>query len=102
MINTFLLIAEICGGLSVIIAAALLFIKPLRERLLKDDKQRDGMKCLLRGRMLNVYYKNKETETIRQYEYENFCAYYEAYKALGGNSFIEHIAAEVLTWEVIS
>ena len=52
--------------------------------------------------MLNVYYKNKDNEKIRQYEYENFCAYYESYKALGGNSFIDHIAGEVFEWEVIS
>ena len=102
MFNTFLLVVEICGGISVIFAALMLFVKPLRERLLKDKKQNEGIKCLLRGRMVNVYYKNKETETIRQYEYENFCAYYEAYKALGGNSFIDHIAKEVFEWEVVS
>jgi hypothetical protein len=102
MLEVFRLIVEICGGLSVIFALVLIFIKPVRERILRDDMQREGMKCLLRGRMLNVYYKNKDTETIRQYEYENFCAYYETYKALGGNSFIEHIAKEVFEWEVIS
>ena len=102
MIELFLLIVEICGGISIIWAMLLLLIKPLREKILIDQKQREGMKCLLRGRMLNVYYKNKEGGTIRQYEYENFCAYYESYKALGGNSFITHIAEEVFTWEVIS
>lgn len=102
MYNAFLVTVEICGGISIIFAAMMLLIKPLRERFIRDDKQREGMKCLLRGRMLHVYYTNKETETIRQYEYENFCAYYESYKALGGNSFIEHIANEVFDWEVIS
>lgn len=102
MIDIFRLVVEICGGISIISAALLIFIKPLRERVLRDDKQREGMKCLLRGRMLNVYYKNKDNETIRQYEYENFVAYYDSYKALGGNSFIEHIAKEVFQWEVIT
>lgn len=102
MFNTFRLAVEICGGISVIFATLLLFVRPFRERLLKDKKQSEGIKCLLRGRMVNVYYKNKDTEKIRQYEYENFSAYYEAYKALGGNSFIDHIAKEVLEWEVIS
>lgn len=100
MHNIFLITVEICSGISIICAALLLFVKPLRERFLRDEKQREGMKCLLRGRMLNVYYKNRESEKIRQYEYENFCAYYESYKALGGNSFIDHIADEVFSWEV--
>lgn len=100
MHNIFLTTVEICSGISIIFAALLLFVKPLRERFLRDEKQREGIKCLLRGRMLNLYYKNRENETIRQYEYENFTAYYESYKALGGNSFIDHIADEVFSWEV--
>ncbi len=102
MLDTFRLLVEICGGISIVLAACVVLVKPLRDRVMRDDMQREGMKCLLRGRMLNVYYKNKDSETIRQYEYENFCAYYETYKALGGNSFIEHIANEVLEWEVVS
>lgn len=102
MHNAFLLIVEVCSGISIICAFVTLLVKPLRERIFTDKKQREGMKCLLRGRMLNVYYKNKDTETIRQYEYENFCAYYESYKALGGNSFMDHIAKDVFEWEVIT
>ena len=52
--------------------------------------------------MLHTYYKHRETEKIRQYEYENFVDCYEAYRAMGGNSFIEKIHDEVKTWEVIS
>lgn len=62
----------------------------------------NGMKCLLRSEMLKTYYHHKETETIRQYELENFVFLYEAYKALKGNSFIDKIYAEVMSWEVIS
>lgn len=102
MIETVLLIAEICGAFTLIGGLLITLCKPIRERVFVDNKQREGMKCLLRGRMLNVYYKNKGSEKIRQYEYENFVAYYESYKALGGNSFIEHIAKEVFEWEVIS
>ena len=101
MHNTFTLILELCSGITIISGAVALFVKPIRERLFRDGKQREGMKCLLRGRMLTVYYKNRERHTIRQYEYENFCAYYESYKALGGNSFIDHIAEEVFEWEVV-
>ena len=62
----------------------------------------NGTKCQLRSEMLRIYYHNYQSGTIRQYEYENFVALYEAYKALGGNSFIDKIYAEVKTWEVIS
>lgn len=102
MLDTFFAVAEVCGGIGTICAAVILLVKPLRERILQDNLQREGMKCLLRGRMLNVYYKNKDSERIRQYEYENFTAYYRAYEALGGNSFIKHIAKEVFEWEVIT
>ena len=62
----------------------------------------NGMKCLLRDAMLRIYYHNKDSEKIRQYEKENFVLLYKAYKALKGNSFIDDIYAEVRTWEVVS
>jgi len=65
-------------------------------------KVANGTKCQLRSEMLRIYYHNHQDGTIRQYEYENFVALYEAYKALGGNSFIDKIYAEVKTWEVIT
>ena len=61
-----------------------------------------GIKCLLRSEMLRTYYGNKETETVRQYELENFIKLYQAYKALKGNSFIDKIYKEVMTWEVVT
>lgn len=62
----------------------------------------NGLKCLLRSEMLRTYYHHKETETIRQYELENFVFLYKAYKALKGNSFIDKIYNEVMEWEVKS
>ena len=41
----------------------------------------DGTRCQLRSEMLRIYYHNKDTGKIRQYEYENFIFLYEAYKA---------------------
>ena len=60
-----------------------------------------GTKCQLRSEMLRIYYHNRESEKIRQYEYENFVMLYEAYIALKGNSFIEKIYEEVHSWEII-
>lgn len=62
----------------------------------------NGVKCQLRSDMLRIYYHNREAETIRQYEYENFVLQYEAYRAMGGNSFITKIYDEVRSWEVVT
>ena len=62
----------------------------------------NGLKCLLRSEMLRIYYRHKDSEKIRQYELENFVFLYKAYKALKGNSFIDKIYNEVMSWEVIS
>lgn len=65
-------------------------------------KVSNGTKCQLRSEMLRVYYRNRESEKIRQYEYENFVMLYEAYKALHGNSFIDKIYEEVRSWDIVS
>lgn len=62
----------------------------------------NGQKCQLRSEMLRIYYHNREHARIRQYEYENFTLLYEAYKALGGNSFIDRIRQEVNRWEIVT
>ena len=62
----------------------------------------NGTKCQLRSEMLRIYYHNKNDKKIRQYEKENFLMLFGAYKALNGNSFVEDIAKEVRSWEVIS
>ena len=61
----------------------------------------EGQRCNLRSDMLRIYYKCLDERTIRQYELENFLFCYEAYKALGGNSFIDKIHEEVLEWKVV-
>lgn len=70
--------------------------------IISIQKISNGTKCQLRSEMLRIYYHNRETEKIRQYEYENFVMLYEAYKALKGNSFIDKIYAEVKTWDVVT
>ena len=62
----------------------------------------EGIRCQLRTEMLRIYYHNKDDGSIRQYEIENFIKNYNAYKALGGNSFIDDIYKIVITWKVIT
>lgn len=70
-------------------------------KLWKDRKaEREGDMCLLRKGMLDTYYKYKEAKVIPQYEAQNFTLMYEAYKARGGNSFIDEVHDHVVTWEL--
>lgn len=92
----------VCSCVTTIAAAVVLIVKPVRERVLGVKNEDEGMKCLLRAEMLRTYYHNRESRKIRQYESENFLLLYAAYKAKGGNSFIDHIKSEVDEWEVIT
>lgn len=91
-------IAAIAGCVTAV-SAALAVVCRLVKKL---DAICEGQRGLLRSDMLRTYYRHHTTGTIRQYEYEAFLRCYDAYKALGGNSFIDKIAEEVKTWEVLS
>lgn len=69
---------------------------------LSVSRLKEGVKCQLRSEMLRIYYRHKDTRSVRQYEYENFVLLYNAYRTLKGNSFIEKIYSEVKTWKIES
>lgn len=94
-------IAQIATSLSAIATALVFFVKPIREKLFNNRRTAEGEKCLLRSEMLKTYYKNSEAKRIKQYEFENFIKLYEAYKALGGNSFIDEVHDEVMSWQIV-
>lgn len=87
-------IVTLVGEIGVLIGA----IVPVTARV---NKIANGMRCQLRSEMLRIYYANRESATIQQYEFENFLMLYEEYKALKGNSFIDKIYKEVQSWEII-
>ena len=95
------LIAQIATTISAVAAAITILVKPIRERVFNNKKTANGEKCLLRSEILRCYYKNKENKTIHQYELENLIKLYEAYKALGGNSFVQVVYEEILEWEIV-
>lgn len=78
-----------------------LLVSALTPLIVSNGKIKNGTKCQLRSEMLRIYYKNKDDERIRQYEYENFVLLYEAYKSLKGNSFIDKIYSDIKEWEVV-
>lgn len=66
----------------------------------EQEKICEGQKCQLRTDMMRTYYKNRDAKRLRQYEAENFVKMYQAYKAMGGNSFIDEIYNHVTQWDV--
>lgn len=65
------------------------------------EKIREGQRCLLRSEIVRIYYRHKTDNQLREYEFRNLEQCYIAYKALDGNSFIDHIYAEMQEWEII-
>lgn len=95
-------VAQVCGFITAIAAALALFVNPIRTKLFGLNEMREGQKCLLRSAMLSIYFKGKDNgDKLRQYEFENFCMLYKAYKAAGGNSFIDKVNHEVQEMEVV-
>lgn len=99
--NIIVLIIEFLG-VGTVIALLKDFIKMRKEQKKELELIKDGQKCQLRNEVLKVYYRRVDTRSIRQYELENFITLYKAYKALGGNSFIDKIYEEVMEFKVNS
>ena len=95
------MIADHAGDICQIASCVALLIKPIRERLLGTKQIREGQRCLLRSEIVRIYYRHKDEKQFREYEFKNLDNCYNAYKALGGNSFIDHIFAEMQEWDII-
>lgn len=99
--NVVLIAFDIIIGLVALCTFCSILIKPIRERIFNVSRSREGERCLLRSEMLRIYYAYLEKQEIRQFEFENFIKLYDAYKALGGNSFIDEINLEVRQWKIV-
>lgn len=95
-------IAQYAGYFTGIITFLAILVKPVREWLFGIRDLREAEKCMLRSDMLRTYYRHREEDKIRQYEKENFLLEYKAYKAVGGNSFIDDVQKEVRSWDVVT
>lgn len=95
------LIADHAGDICQIATCSALLIKPVREWLLGTGLIKEGLRCLLRAEIVRLYYRHRDDRQLREYEYKNLEFCYKAYKALRGNSFIDHIYAEMQEWEII-
>lgn len=94
-------IASVAKDVCSIATCAALLIKPVREWIMGTKALREGQRCLLRSEIVRLYYRHHDENQLREYEYKNLNQCYDAYKALGGNSFIDRIYAEMQKWEII-
>lgn len=97
----FVKLVELARDISAITACAALLIKPLRDKFFGLEALKEGLRSLLRAEIVRLYYRHNEDKHLKEYEYKNLTSCYAAYKALDGNSFIEHIYAEMQEWEII-
>ena len=88
---------DICS----IAACAALLVKPVREWLFGFEAIREGQRCLLRSEIVRLYYRHHDDQKLREYEFKNMKQCYDAYKALGGNSFIDRIEEEMREWDIV-
>ena len=89
-------------AITTLVAEIIALIGVVTPMILTVRKVANGTRCQLRSEMLRIYYHDRESRKIRQYEYENFVMLYEAYKALKGNSFIDRIYDEVKEWDIVT
>ena len=87
---------DICS----IATCAALIIRPVREWLMGTKEIRDGQRCLLRSEIVRIYYRHHDDQKLKEYEFKNMDQCYDAYKALGGNSFIDKIHDEMKAWDI--
>lgn len=70
-------------------------IQPIKESVDKIDKKIDlvseGTLCTLRNDIKNCFYECVSKGYRNDYDYQNIHDLYDAYKQLGGNSFIEDV-----------
>lgn len=94
-------LADHAGDICQIATCGALLIKPIRERILGTKEIRDGQLCLLRSAIMQIYRDHKATRQLSEYEFRHLEHCYKAYKRLGGNSFIDHIYAEMQEWDIV-
>ena len=95
------MIADNAGDICQIATCSALLIKPIRDWLLGTEKIREGQRCLLRAEIVRTYYRHKDDRSLREYDFRNLEQCYSAYKCLGGNSFVDHIYAEMQEWDIV-
>ena len=84
-----------------ILLLVILLVKPVREWLFGIAQVKEVQRCLLRSEIVRIYYRHHDDRQLREYEFKNMEQCYKAYKALGGNSFVDRIYEEMREWDIV-
>ncbi len=55
----------------------------------------NGVRCLLRVKLIEYHTKYMESGSISTYGYENWCMMYKSYTDLHGNGMVEHMNEDI-------
>ena len=102
MIDNLLLVAEVISAITVIVGIFVSVKKGRKKQREHEERIDNANRCLLRDKIVNIYYHHKDVGKIRQYQRENLDLLYTGYKELGGNSFVDDIYKDMKEWDVIS
>ena len=58
-------------------------------------------KDVLREKIMQIYFKNKQDKTLTYHEKEALDQYYKDYKKMKGNSYIDKYYNRMLTWKIV-
>lgn len=98
--NALATLAALIGYLATF-GGVITFLKKLWKNV---EAESNGVQCLLRCSIREIYYKHvdKDPPTIREYERQDLDDLYAGYKALGGNHFVDDLYNTMRTWRVES
>lgn len=110
--DLFYSIVSLLQGVTVLITFSVFFIKPVRkwfigakerrvEQAEDDATEKESVKCLLRSEIVRIYYANRDRRSLHAFEYENIIKLYDAYKGMGGNSFVDRVMEEIQAWTIM-
>lgn len=75
--------------------------KDLKEIQSKVDLISSAQMDVMRYNMNNIYYKYRPFKKILDCDKKAFIKFYNDYHSMGGNTWIDALYQEVLTWEII-
>lgn len=75
--------------------------KKQKEQEARQTAIEEGVKAILRDRIVQAYYHYHGRNSITLHGLENVNGMYAAYKALGGNGIVEKLNAEMRELEVV-
>lgn len=77
------------------------FLVNMINNTIKQEKtEKKALKCLIRTNIVSQYYVYREIGHIPYYVKESIMQEFEAYKELGGNSFVKNLIDEIQNWKV--